>query len=65
MPSPLPHHNVTKERKVRVTDDAWEDFMDDAHRAGSNASRVLNAFIAWYTRVPGADLPDRPPPLET
>jgi hypothetical protein len=51
----------TPHRHFRSADDDWKPFVANTGRADSDASKTINAFIRWYNRVPGADLPDRPP----
>lgn len=45
---------------VRVPDARWRKLGEDAERAGTNRSSVINDFAAWYTREDGAELPERP-----
>lgn len=52
-----PHRHVY----IRSGDDSWKPFQANAKRADSDASKVIDQFILWYNRVPGAKLPDRPP----
>lgn len=49
----------TPPRLMRIDDDLWEAF---GLLAGArNRSRIVRELIAWYCRVPGAKLPQRPP----
>lgn len=51
--------NQTPPRLMRIDDVLWEAF---GRLAGTrNRSRLVRDFIAWYTRQPGAKLPQRPP----
>jgi hypothetical protein len=45
---------------VRVSDEDWTDLGDTASAAGADRAKVINAFIRWYLRRPGAKLPERP-----
>lgn len=49
----------TPHRPVRVDDGLWGAF--GVAVGERNRSRVIREFIAWYCRVPGAKLPQRPP----
>lgn len=51
--------NHTPMRPVRIDDGLWKAFGEAVGER--NRSRVLREFIAWYCRVPGAKLPQRPP----
>lgn len=51
--------NHTPQRPIRVSDERWEAF--GAIVGGRSRAKVVNEFIAWYTREPGARLPARPP----
>jgi hypothetical protein len=52
----------TTNRVVRFSDEDWTDL---GIRAGlRNRAAVLRALVAWYLRRPGAELPERPPPLK-
>jgi len=50
-------------QNVRVDPDLWDRFDKAIGRAdpGSDRSKTLRQFIAWYVREPGAKLPARPP----
>lgn len=47
---------------IRVPEETWKRFAELATANGTDRSAVLRQFIDWYLRVPGAKLPDRPPP---
>jgi len=49
-----PHHHL------RADNDVWPQFVANAERVDSDASTVLNAFMRWFNRQPGAKLPHRP-----
>lgn len=50
----------TPHRTIRVEDDPWEPFKENAKRVDSDASDVLRVFMAWFNREPGAKMPKRP-----
>lgn len=47
-----------------MEDELWEPLQREAERVGSDRSTVLREFAQWFTRQPGARLPQRPPPLD-
>lgn len=47
-------------RSVRFEHDDWADGDAAAKEMGSARGRILNEFLAWYLRRPGAKLPTRP-----
>lgn len=51
----------TKPRPVRMTDELWARALATADEAGENLPDEIRAFVAWYSRVPGARPPRRPP----
>lgn len=53
----MPDAAKTKHRMVRISDERWDKLGD---LAKPNRASVINAFIAWFLREPGADLPERP-----
>jgi hypothetical protein len=56
-PSPPPGRDI---RKFRYDDDdVWQTFLTVA-KDDNGGSDVLRRFVAWYTRQPGAKLPQRP-----
>lgn len=48
-------------QNLRMSKDRWDNLGQAAERAGTNRSRVINDFAAWYTHEPGATRPNRPP----
>jgi hypothetical protein len=44
---------------LRVPETLWWRFGQMAGAAGVDRATLLRAFIAWYTREPGAKLPPR------
>ncbi len=51
----------TPHRSVRVDDADWADLDAAAKAAGTDRAKLINAFLRWYLRRPGARLPERPP----
>lgn len=51
--------NPTPGRNIRVPDERWERFGELVGERGRG--EVINAFIAWMNREPGAKQPKRPP----
>lgn len=47
-------------RSVRFEDIDWEDGDAVAREMGTSRGAVLNQFLRWYLRRPGAKLPTRP-----
>lgn len=45
---------------VRMSGKRWDKLAEDAERAGSDRSKVINDLAAWYIREDGAKLPKRP-----
>lgn len=50
----------TQHRSLRVNEDDWTALGQLGERAP-----VITAFIRWYLRHPGAELPARPEPPNT
>jgi len=44
---------------VRIDDADWADLDDAAKAAGADRAKIINQFIRWYLRRPGAELPER------
>lgn len=40
--------------------DRWQRLGEAAEAAGSDRTKILNAFAGWFTREPGGKLPRRP-----
>ena len=51
----------TQHRSVRIADRDWDDAQDATGRMGTDRAKVINQFLRWYLRRPGAKLPERPP----
>jgi hypothetical protein len=47
-------------RSVRVPDEEWAEFGERAAAAGTDRAKLIVAFIRWWLRLPGAELPERP-----
>jgi hypothetical protein len=56
----MPDQPKTPQRAIRVPDKRWNKLGEDAEKAGSDRSKVINDLAAWYTREDGAKLPKRP-----
>jgi hypothetical protein len=50
-----------RHRMVRVPEAEWTDLDTAAKAQATNRARLINEFISWYLRRPGAKLPKRPP----
>jgi hypothetical protein len=57
----VPNQPRTQHRSVRIEDDDWSDADAAAKGAGTDRAKIINQFIRWYLRRPGAELPERPP----
>jgi hypothetical protein len=56
------HRHQHKQRVIRgVPADEVTAFDAAAKQAGSDRSATTRQLWAWFTRQPGAKLPDRPP----
>lgn len=56
----MPNKPKTQHRSVRVVDPDWEDAGRQTARMGTDRAKVINQFLRWYLRRPGAGLPERP-----
>lgn len=55
-----------KQRVVRgIPDEEVEAFDAAARASDSDRSAITRALWAWYSRQPGAELPERPEPRQT
>lgn len=50
----------TTPRQIRIPDEEWADLDDAAKSQGTDRSKVVQQFVRWYLRRPGAKLPERP-----
>lgn len=57
----VPNQPKTQHRSVRVEDADWDDAEQATGRMGTDRAKIINQFIRWYLRRPGATLPVRPP----
>lgn len=58
MTPPIPETH-TPPRQIRIGA-RWLDFAKAASTVGVTRAAIVNEFIAWYLREPGAKLPKRP-----
>ncbi|ANN16238.1 hypothetical protein SD37_11680 [Amycolatopsis orientalis] len=49
----------TRAIPIRIPPERWKRFEETA--GARNRSAVINNFIAWHNREPGAEFPERPP----
>lgn len=60
---PIPdEERDAKPRNVRFKDPRWDRFGKQVAKSDDTRTRVINQFVAWYNREPGAKLPQRPDP---
>lgn len=59
--SRVPNQPKTPNRAVRVEDQVWDEAGHAATEMGTDRTKVINQFLRWYLRRPGARLPERPP----
>lgn len=45
---------------IRMTPERRARFVAAAYNAGTDAAGLVNQFVDWYMREPGAELPQRP-----
>jgi hypothetical protein len=57
----VPNKPRTQHRSVRVDDAEWDDAEQATAEMGTDRAKVINQFLRWYLRRPGARLPERPP----
>jgi hypothetical protein len=51
----------TDRRTIRVEPTLWDEFGEATQGDPDGRSGALRAFMRWYLRKPGAELPDRAP----
>ncbi|MGI5161428.1 hypothetical protein [Microbispora sp. CA-102843] len=56
----MPNKPRTQHRSVRVDDPEWADLDAAAQLDDSDRAKIINAYIAFHLRRPGAELPPRP-----
>ncbi|MFI7009998.1 hypothetical protein [Streptomyces sp. NPDC050145] len=54
-----PNQPKTPPRQIRIGNE-WYDFELAVKAQDSERASVVRAFIDWYIRRPGAELPERP-----
>lgn len=57
--SRMPNQPKTPARQMRIGDE-WFDFELAANAQDTERAAAVRAFIDWYIRKPGAELPQRP-----
>ena len=57
----VPNQPKTQHRSVRIDDPEWEEAETATKSMGTDRAKIINQFIRWYLRRPGATLPERPP----
>jgi len=50
----------TARQTFRAETTLWQAFGEATQRAGTDRSEALRAFMRWYLREGGAELPERP-----
>lgn len=50
----------TPHAAIRMPEDVWRRFGEAAKAQGTDRSALVRAFVAWYMREQGAELPRRP-----
>lgn len=58
----MPNVPRTQHRSVRVDNADWADLDALAQLLGTDRAKVINAYVQYFLRRPGAKLPDRPTP---
>ena len=56
----VPNQPRTQHRSVRIEDETWSDADEATKRMGTDRAKIINQFLHWYLRRPGAKLPERP-----
>lgn len=56
----VPNQPKTPKHGVRTPTVRWDAFGAAATKQGSDRTKILNQFMAWYAREAGAELPERP-----
>ena len=59
-PVARPKTGETPIQHVRAPQDEWDEYKAAAALVGSDASKITREFVRWFTRRPGAKLPERP-----
>ena len=58
----VPNVPRTQHRSVRVDDADWADLDALAQLLGMDRAKVINAYVQFFLRRPGATQPGRPTP---
>ncbi|MDH2425812.1 hypothetical protein [Sphaerisporangium sp. TRM90804] len=61
----MPNQPRTPKQNMRIPTDRWKAFANSAAKMATDRTKIVNQFIAWYNREPGAELPHRPPASPT
>jgi hypothetical protein len=61
----MPTEPWIQHRSVRIEDDVWNPAEEATAEMDTDRAKVINQFLAWYLRTPGAKLPGRPEPRTT
>lgn len=56
----MPNAPKTSTKPIRIADEDWQDLGVVAEALGTDRSKLVNAFIRFYLRRPGARMPRRP-----
>ncbi|PXY20847.1 hypothetical protein [Prauserella muralis] len=56
----MPNAPRTPTQNIRVDEDLWREAREVAEAMGTDRSSAVRAFLRWYVRRPGAELPERP-----
>jgi hypothetical protein len=56
----VPPENHTTPKQIRIPDEAWKKLEKNA--GPRRRAVVINEFVDWFNREPGAKLPKRPDP---
>lgn len=58
----VPNKPRTQHRSIRIADEDWADLDAIAQMFGTNRAQVINDFVRYFLRRPGAKSPKRPSP---
>jgi hypothetical protein len=56
-----PTPNMPMRNGIRVDDETWDTFGEAVAHQRTSRSKAQREFMRWYARLPGAELPQRPP----
>lgn len=61
----MANQHSEKLRGIRqIREDLWTDYDTAARAVGSDRSAISRQLFEWFVGRPGAELPERPPPVE-